>query len=199
MLGNLINNFMVFVLQHIPMIVVHITVVAGIIIYLIGEFVPLIPITYKLGLRVLAVIVFSLGMILEGAVSEADIGKTNLVKAEEQIQAINEQAAAISQQVKTVYVTKTKVIKEKGDEITKYITVDNNKSCTLFNSTIELWDAAAENRIPSTTARTDDSPSTVSLSNATGAIVYNYTTYNQVAAELSSLQQWVAKQQKNNP
>jgi hypothetical protein len=196
-----IGSMTFWILQHVPMFLVHTIIFLGIVAFFVSKFTPLIP--DKLFLKVGGILIFCFGLLLEGATFGVDLIKPELLKAQAEIIRINDQAKVITKEVQIQYVDRVKVIKEKGNVIIKevpvYITTQDDSDCKLHNSFIVLHDAAAQNIVPDPTARIDDSPTDFKLSTATETIVANYTTYNQVAQQLISLQEWVKKQQANNP
>jgi hypothetical protein len=145
------------------------------------------------GIAVMGLSIFLLGV----SFSEADF-KKEIEKKNAEIALINENAKNITAQVVTKYVYKDKIIREKGDEIIKYITTKNDGDCNLHGSTVELLNAAAENKLPDPTRATNEASAGVNLSTVTGTIAENYTKYHEVANQLTSLQEWVKNQKKNN-
>jgi len=187
-----------WIIQHIPILVVHGLLLAGIIALLAGKISAHIEILYGELLKWGGIAVVCLGLFLEGIFFTADTMMPEIAQAQAQVAAINSQAKVITKEIQIQYVDRVKVIKEKGDEVIKYVTTNNDSDCKLHNSTVELHDAAAENRIPDPATRTDEGPSGVALSEETRAVIENYNTYNQVAEQLRSLQQWVREQQFNS-
>lgn len=185
-----------WLLEHIPMLLVHLVIFAGIIAFLVARFTPLIP--DKLLIKIVGILVFCFGILLEGLTLGVGLIKPDLAKAQAEVVAINKKAAEITAQVQTVYVDRVKVIKEKGDETVRYVSTNNDSDCKLYNSTVMLLDAASKNEVPSAASRTDDTTSTVRLSDEERVIAGNYEKYNLVAQELISLQNWVKQQQTNN-
>lgn len=107
---------------------------------------------------------------------------------------------AVTETVRTEYVNKVKVIKEKGNEITKlvpvYVTVADDDACHVNTGFRVVHDAAAGNIVPPPPSGTDATASGLTLSTSLGTVTQNYTTYHEVAERLRKLQQWTRDQYK---
>ena len=107
---------------------------------------------------------------------------------------------AHSKQIVTKYVTKTKVVKEKGDvivkKVTEYINKDADANCVVPKSFVLLHDSAAKNEVPDTSKGVDGTPSGVGLSTIGETVTINYNNYHQLSERLKALQDWVAQQEK---
>jgi hypothetical protein len=105
-----------------------------------------------------------------------------------------------SKQVVTKYVTKTKVIKEKGDviikEVPKFITKDADANCVVPKSFVLLHDSAAKNEIPDSSKGVDGTASGTKLSAIGETITINYNNYHQLSERLKALQDWVSSQER---
>ena len=107
---------------------------------------------------------------------------------------------AHSKQIVTKYVTKTKIVKEKGDvivkKVTEYINKDADANCVVPKSFVLLHDSAAKNEVPDTSKGVDGTPSGVKLSTIGETVTINYNNYHQLSERLKALQDWVAQQEK---
>ena len=103
-----------------------------------------------------------------------------------------------SKQIVTKYITQTKVIKEKGDEIKKLSkhVKEADAKCIVPKSFILLHDSAAKNEVPDTSKGVDGTPSGVGLSTIGETVTINYNNYHQLSERLKALQDWVAQQEK---
>jgi hypothetical protein len=105
-----------------------------------------------------------------------------------------------SKQIVTKYVTKTKVIKEKGDviikEVPKFITKDADANCVVPKSFVLLHDSAAKNEIPDSSKGVDGTASGTKLSAIGETITINYNNYHQLSERLKALQDWVSSQER---
>ena len=103
-----------------------------------------------------------------------------------------------SKQVVTKYITQTKVIKEKGDEIKKLSkhVKEADAKCIVPKSFVLLHDSAAKNEVPDTSKGVDGTSSGVGLSTIGETVTINYNNYHQLSERLKALQDWVAQQEK---
>ena len=148
--------------------------------------------------KILGILLAAFGIYLEGLTTGAGVLQSEIDEARQEVARLNEQSKQITEKVVIKYVTEQKQVKEKGEQIVKYITTNNDKQCTVYDSTVELLNSAAENRVPEPTRATTDTAAGVELSTVTKTVVENYNLYNQVALQLKSLQDWVKQQRENN-
>lgn len=193
---------MLWLLQHIPSTMIYLLITCGLVIYLTPNlmaytnmsptFLQFVP------TRTLGLILILVGVFLQGLTWGADTLSAEVQKANAEAQKIKEESKNISERVVTKYIVKQKVIKEKGDEIIKYVNKNNDADCTLHNSFVELHNSAAKNTIPDPTRATDEAASGIELSEAKRVIIENYNQYNQVAEQLRDLQDWIKQQREIN-
>ena len=148
--------------------------------------------------RIIGIILMGVSIFLLGISFSDDEFKKEIDKKNAEIAKINENAKDITAQTVIKYVYRDKIIKEKGDEIIKYVSTKNDGDCNLHNSTIELLNAAAKNDLPNPTRAVDESSSGVNLSAVETTVIENYNQYHEVKNKLDLLQEWVREQQKNN-
>jgi hypothetical protein len=105
-----------------------------------------------------------------------------------------------SKQIVTKYITKTKVVKEKGDviikKVTEYVNKDADANCVIPKSFVVLHDSAAKNEVPDSTTGIDGTSSSVKLSTVGETVTINYNNYHQLSERLKALQDWVSQQEK---
>lgn len=188
---------LLWILTHIPDIIVHTIVAAGVVGYFFGNLIPM-PKLGSLSPQTAGALVFGIGLFLEGLTTGAGVLQSELDAAKQEVARINEQSKQITEKVVVKYVTEQKNVKEKGDQIVKYITTNNDKQCVIYGSTVELLNSAAKNELPDPAAGVNDTPSGVELSTVTKTVVDNYSLYNQIALQLKTLQEWVFMQSENN-
>lgn len=104
----------------------------------------------------------------------------------------------VTEKVRTEYVNRVKVIKEKGDEITKVVPlyVLDDDACHVNTGFRVVHDAAASNTLPPPPSGTDAAASGLTLATSLGTVTQNYTTYHEIAERLRKLQQWTREQYK---
>lgn len=139
-----------WILNHIPETVIHLTVIAGFITTFVGFFVGFIPFinAYKLIIQVLGISILSLGIYLEGGLSFKQKFDLEVAELKEKLAAAEVKSAKVNTEVVIKYVTKRQLVKEKGESIIQYIdkeVVKYDKSCLIPESIIKAHDAAALN------------------------------------------------------
>ena len=198
-------TLLLWLFNYIPSFFIYIMFALGLVMYLFSELATvriaqlitssvLTPALVRIiGVVVMGMSVFLLGVSFSDAEFKKQIDKKNA-----EIAKINEDAKDITNQIEIKYVDRDKIIKEKGDEIIKYVNIKNDADCNLHNSTIELLNAAAKNNLPDPARAIDETSSGVNLSAVEGTVIENYNKYHEVKNELDLLQEWVREQQKNN-
>jgi hypothetical protein len=154
---------LLWILTHIPSIIIHAVVAVGLVGYFFGNFIP-VPKMGKLSTQTAGVLIFAIGVFLEGLTTGAGMLQSELDAANAEVAKINEQSKQITEKVVIKYVSEHNQVKEKGEQIVKYITTNNDKQCTIYTSTVELLNSAAKNRIPDGTRAVDDTPAGIGRS-----------------------------------
>ena len=149
-------------------------------------------------IKVVSIGIMSLSLFLLGVSYSSQAFKEEIDKRNAEIVKINDEAKNISQQVVIKYVTRDKIIKEKGNEIIKYVNTKNDADCNLHNSTIELLNSAAKNNLPDPTRAIDETSAGIDFSTVKKIIIENYNKYYELKNNNDSLQEWIINQQKNN-
>jgi hypothetical protein len=98
----------------------------GIIAGFVLGFIPLIK-KYKLPIQVISLLVFSLGLYLEGGLADYKEWDAKVKELEKQVAISEEKAKTKNVEIQEKVVTQTKIVKEKGKDIVKYIDRWNTK------------------------------------------------------------------------
>jgi len=198
-------TILLWLFNYIPTFFIYLIFALGIVMYLFSELATvriaqlvtssvLTPAFIRIvGIMLMGTSIFLLGISFSDTEFKKEIDKKNA-----EIAKINESAKDITNQVEIKYVYRDKIIKEKGDEIIKYVSTKNDADCNLHNSTIELLNAAAKNDLPNPTRSVDATSSGVELSTVEKIIIENYNKYNALKNKNDLLQEWIREQQKNN-
>jgi len=106
--------------------------------------------------------------------------------------------AQTTTKVVTEYVDRVKVVRERGQDIVKEVSVyvSSDSACDLSGGFRLLHDAAATRGELPDPARIADAPAATAQEVAT-TVADNYATYHEVAEQLMALQTWVSQQEKN--
>jgi hypothetical protein len=112
-----------------------------------------------------------------------------------QIAAARERQAQATVKVVTQYVDRARVVRAKGDTITKevpvYVLVQADAACTINRGFVRLHDASAAGELPEPARDADAAPAGIALSAAAGTVAANYQTCHENAEQLKALQAWV--------
>ena len=197
--------FILWIFSFIPTFFIYLGLSLGVVLYFFSELASsklaqLIPSNYltPVALRISGIAIMVVSIFLLGVSFSVNEFKSELEKKNAEIIKINEKAKDITNQVEIKYVYRDKIIKEKGDEIIKYVNIKNDADCNLHNSTIELLNAAAKNNLPDPTRAIDETGSGVKLSTVEGTVIGNYNKYHEIKNQLTLLQEWITEQWKNN-
>jgi hypothetical protein len=123
----------------------------GLLVYTFAAFIPV----YGTIAKPASVLLFCFAIFLQGMIYGAGVLDDvvhDLQQAKDKIAKIEKEGKQITHEVEIQYVDRVKTIKEKGDEIIKYvdryITDEDNISCKLPNSFHSLLNHAADNKVP---------------------------------------------------
>ena len=198
-------TLLLWLFNYIPTFFIYITFALGVVLYLFSEMATLriaqvITSSYLTPalMRLVGIVLMGLSIFFLGISFSDTQFKKELDKKNQEIIKINEDAKDITNQVEIKYVYRDKIIKEKGDEIIKYVNTKNDSDCNLHNSTIELLNSAAKNNLPDPTRATNETSAGVNFSAVEAIVIENYNKYHSVKNELGLLQEWALEQQKNN-
>ena len=121
------------------------------------------------------------------AIAAAEARAIEVTQAQD---AVTRNADVAAAQARVKIVTQIKTITK---EVPVYVTKKADAACALTRGTIRVLNDSAANlpSIPGPTGQSDDAPAGVELHTVVGTVVGNYGTYQQVAAQLVALQNWV--------
>jgi len=152
----------------------------------------IIPFFYRIPIRLLAIVIFSLGFYVEG---RQDV----LINAKQEVQEAKVEQVVVTKYIVKKYKEKRKKLNHDYAKIADQITTKDDHMCTLPESFVSVFNNAAKDSISSTSKGTDGTASGIELSTAEKTIVENYELYHRVAEQLKALQEWIREQQKLNP
>lgn len=103
--------------------IVHCIFLAGILITLFGFVLSFIPFIgkYKIPLQIIGLLTLVFGAFLEGGLADNKEWELKVKEVEAQVAKVETQSAEKNVEIQEKVVTKTKIVKEKGDEVIKYI------------------------------------------------------------------------------
>lgn len=131
-----------WLLKILPAFIVHAVLAAGFVIvlasYLMGRF----------PLRIAGIATIFAGIFLEGCLATQLVWEQKVKDMEQKVQEAERKAAVINEKIVEKVVVEQKIVKEKGDDIIKYIDheiVKVDSSCKIPSSVIKVHNAAALN------------------------------------------------------
>ena len=141
-------------LSILPNSVFHAILALGILAILASMFLKVIPFisNYYIPMRVVGFVLFVFGVYFEGQIANEAGWIARVKEMEAKIAVAEAKSKEVNVQIEEKVITKTKVVKEKGDEIIKYIDrelIKNNEiikyveNCPIPKEVIELHNAAA--------------------------------------------------------
>ena len=115
-----------WIIQYLPEIVVHIIFTAGVLGVIAGFVLGLNPSTkpYKLAVQVISLLVLTFGVYLEGALADTKEWELKVKELEIKVAQAEAKSAQVNTVIQERVVTKTQVVREKAQEVIKYIDRD---------------------------------------------------------------------------
>ena len=145
-----------WILSFLPEWVFHVILLAGLFGIIAGFLLGFIPFInqYKLVIQIISLLVFSLGLYLEGGLADNKEWQARVAEMQVKVAQAEAKSSEANVQIVTKIVKKTKVVHEKGDAIVSYIdreVVKNNEvikfveNCPIPDIIIKTHNAAATN------------------------------------------------------
>lgn len=130
--------------------VTTILLVIGAILLLAGlvlNFVPFFK-TYRVPIQVIGIVVFAYGIYLQGGVAVEQKYKLQVAELEKKLKDAEIAAQKVNTKIVTEVVTKREIVKEKGQDVIRYVdreVVKYDNSCPMPDVVIKAHNAAAKN------------------------------------------------------
>jgi hypothetical protein len=123
-----------WIFSVLPDIVIHLILAAGVLGMVSGMVLGFIPVVkrYKLAILVISALVLSFGLYLEGGLADNKIWQARVLEVEAKLAKAEAQSQKENIKIVEKVITKTKVVKERGDEIIKYVDREIVKYDTKF-------------------------------------------------------------------
>lgn len=194
-----------WILSFLPDWIFHAITLAGIVGIVISSFFAvLIPMHLRFIVRIVVLLVLTLGVFMEGAMWNGAAWAVKIAEMEKEIAELETKSGKVTIKVVTKYVEKSNKTKETGDENTAktdtIISDTSNNNCIIPVGAVRLHNAAADKTVVSDSAGTaDETPSGVELSEYSKTVTNNYTKYHILSDQLKALQEWIIEQKKLNP
>jgi hypothetical protein len=140
-----------WILNWLPDFVFHLILVLGVLALLAGWALRMVPVVakYSLPIQVVGVLLTILGVWYEGGIAKDAEWKAKVAELETKVAQAEAKSAQVNTKVVTKVVTKTQVIKQKGDDVVRYIDREITKydaECKIPQVAIRAHDASALNK-----------------------------------------------------
>jgi hypothetical protein len=137
--------------------IVNIILIAGVVVTVAGFFVRFIPFVnqYRIPVQIAGILLLTTGVYFQGGYTTEMAWREQVREVEAKLQVAQKQSAEVNTEIVTKVVTQTKIVKERGDDIIKYVdreVVKNQEvirfveNCPIPEIIINTHNAAALNR-----------------------------------------------------
>jgi Ca2+/H+ antiporter len=133
-----------WILQFLPNWIFYLLLFAAVIVFLITKFVAILPQTKLIQTASIAVVIISVYMI--GAISNNDTWLSRVKDLEVKVAEAEAKSATVNTEIVTKVLTKTQVVKQRGETVVKYIdreVVKIDERCTIPPEFVEAHNKAA--------------------------------------------------------
>lgn len=189
---ELFNSISLYILTWLA----HLVLLAGVVVYTVGIFMP----TYnKIAVKTLAVVLIFVGAFLEGNLYSTKKHLAEVAQLQEQIKRAESQSAQVNTVIETKYIDRVKVIGETTDANIEYVdrvVTQYDSTCALSNAVIGVHNTASQNQAPGSTGSPDEGTSDVKASDLIRTVTENYGTCYEIREQLQGWQRWYREQQK---
>lgn len=112
-----------WIIEYLPEFAIHAIFAVGVIGLILGFLLSFIPFvrSYKLAIQIISILVFTLGVYLEGGLADAKIWRQKVLELEVKLKDAELKSAQVNTEIGEKVVVQTKVVKEKADAIIKYV------------------------------------------------------------------------------
>ena len=123
---------MIWILEHVPSWAAQLSFLLGILAIVISQFIP--DNLYKITIKIIGVFVLCFSCLMIGINTEKNVWEEKVKELE--VKLANNQVESVKENIKIVekIVTKKQIIKERGEDIVKYI----NKEVVKYDSKCEI-------------------------------------------------------------
>lgn len=140
------DSFLLFVVNAVLGLGIILTLLTVVIINPLLRFFPMLASYYRIA-QVISICVLLTGVYFKGGYSTEMMWREKVAEVQEKLKVAENKAPQINTVVEEKVITKTKVIKQKGDSIVEYVDreiVKYDKTCPLPQEVVEAHNQAAE-------------------------------------------------------
>lgn len=112
-----------FILSILPEWVFHAITIAGVLGTIVGFVLGMIPAvkTYIIPVRVISILLLSLGLYLEGGLADYQVWEAKVKEVEAKLAQAELQSAKENTKIVTKVITKTQIVRTRGQDIVRYV------------------------------------------------------------------------------
>lgn len=112
-----------FILSILPEWVFHAITIAGVLGTIVGFVLGMIPVikTYIIPIRVISLLLLSFGLYLEGGLADYKVWEARVKEVEAKLAQAEVQSAKENTKIVTKVITKTQIVKTRGQDIVRYV------------------------------------------------------------------------------
>ena len=106
-----------------------------------------VPFYYKTAAQAVSYLAFAFGLFMTGAVKGSESLLAEMKALQEKVTVVEEQSVKETVKIETKYINKTQVIRERGEDVLKYVdreVVKYDSTCIIPKELIEAHNKAAE-------------------------------------------------------
>ena len=138
-----------WLLDWLPSWIFHLVVLAGISGLLVSQFIKFIPLVtqYRLPIQIGSIVVLAFGLYMEGGISNQEKWEARVKEVQEKVAAAEVKSKEENVRIEKKVVTKIEVVRERGDDIVKYIDREITKydnTCVIPKEFVKAHNDAAE-------------------------------------------------------
>jgi hypothetical protein len=137
--------------------IVNIVLIAGTVVTVAGFFVRFIPFVnqYRIPVQIAGIVLLTIGVYFQGGYTTEMAWRERVREVEAKLQQAEKQSAEVNTEIVTKVVTQTKIVRERGDDIIRYVdreVVKNQEvikfveNCPIPEIIVNTHNAAALNR-----------------------------------------------------
>jgi hypothetical protein len=138
-----------WLLDWLPSWIFHLVVLAGIAGLLVAQFIKFIPLVtqYRLPIQIGSILALTIGLYMEGGISNQEKWEARVKEVQEKVAAAEVKSKEENVRIEKKVVTKIEVVRERGDDIVKYIDREITKydnTCVIPKEFVKAHNDAAE-------------------------------------------------------
>jgi len=140
-----------WILKFLPDWIFYVIFLIGVVGIAATFFLKLIPIpalfVYRIPIQIVSILLVAFGTFMSGAVWNEDAWKARVAELQKEVAEAEAKSGKVTVETITKYVDRTKVIKEKGEEIIKHVdreVIKYNDTCKLTNDVVKIHNNATK-------------------------------------------------------